>query len=128
MMSNLPIYLGNPSEPVYQAEKALRLNPRPPNWYFWLLGQAQYAAGHYESAVVALRGEETYRTGSRRILAASLAQPDGLDRSGGKAGAVHPQRRDGAARRPVVFYGAGEQPGHGSLHKLATKACRVFWR
>ncbi|RUX09086.1 tetratricopeptide repeat protein, partial [Mesorhizobium sp. M8A.F.Ca.ET.059.01.1.1] len=74
MMSNLPVYLGRPTEAVYQVEKALRLNPRPPSWYFWLLGQAQYAAGRYDAAVGVLRREETYRTGSRRILAASLAQ------------------------------------------------------
>ncbi|ANL10284.1 adenylate cyclase 3 [Rhizobium sp. N113] len=79
MMSNLPVYQGRPSEAIYQVERALRLNPRPPNWYFWLLGQAQYAAGHYEAAVAVLRREETYRTGSRRILAASLAQLGRLD-------------------------------------------------
>ena len=74
MLSNLPVYQGRPSEAVDQVEKALRLNPHPPNWYFWVLGQAQYAAGRYEEAVATLRREETYRTGSRRILAASLAQ------------------------------------------------------
>ncbi|MHC2361738.1 adenylate/guanylate cyclase domain-containing protein [Rhizobium leguminosarum] len=79
MMSNLPVYTGRPAEAVSQVETALRLNPRPPNWYFWLLGQAQYAAGHYEAAVAVLRREETYRTGSRRILAASLAQLGRLD-------------------------------------------------
>ncbi len=79
MMSNLTVYQGRPSEAVYQVERALRLNPHPPNWYFWALGQAQYAAGRYEEAVTTLRREETYRTGSRRILAATLAQLGRLD-------------------------------------------------
>jgi hypothetical protein len=35
---------------------------------------AQYAAGRYEAAVETLRKDATYRSGSRRILAASLAQ------------------------------------------------------
>ena len=42
-------------------------------------GQAQYAAGEYEAAVETLRRDETYRTGSRRFLAASLAQLGRLD-------------------------------------------------
>lgn len=79
MMSNLPVYEGRPSEAVQQVEKALRLNPRPPNWSFWALGQALYAAGRYEEAATTLRREETYRTASRRILAASLAQSGRLD-------------------------------------------------
>ncbi|TAZ75823.1 tetratricopeptide repeat protein, partial [Rhizobium ruizarguesonis] len=43
------------------------------------LGQAQYAAGQYEAAVETLRSDETYRTSSRRFLAASLAQLGRLD-------------------------------------------------
>ena len=52
---------------------ALRLNPRPPGWYYWILGYLQVANGQYEEAVVTLRREETYRTISRRNLAAALA-------------------------------------------------------
>jgi Flp pilus assembly protein TadD len=85
MMSNLPVYEGRPSEAVSQVERALRLNPRPPDWYFWTLGQALYAAGRYEEAATTLRREETYRTGSRRILAASLAQLGRLDEAHAEA-------------------------------------------
>ena len=62
-----------PKEAIELVTMALRLNPRPPSWYYWLLGQAQVAVGQYDSAVATLRREETYRTGSRRILAAALA-------------------------------------------------------
>ena len=61
-------------EAIACIEKALRLNPHPPSWYFWILGFAQYAAGQYEAAVKTLRNEATYRTESRRLLAAALAQ------------------------------------------------------
>lgn len=44
-----------------------------------MLGQAQYAARDYAAAVETLRREETYRTSSRRFLAASLAQLGQLD-------------------------------------------------
>lgn len=53
--------------------RALRLNPKPPSWYFWVLGNAQIRLGQYADAVKTLRQEETYRTGSRRSLAAALA-------------------------------------------------------
>jgi len=74
MLSDLTVLSGRPAEAIEQLRKAMRLNPHPASWYYWILGQAQYATGQYEAAVETLRKEETYRTGSRRILAASLAQ------------------------------------------------------
>ena len=65
---------GQATAAIEQAQRALRLNPYPAAWYYWELGLAQYAAHQYESAVETLRKDATYRTGSRRILAASLAQ------------------------------------------------------
>ena len=74
MRSDLTTLGGRPVEGIEQVRKALRLNPHPPGWYYWQLGQAQYAIGDYEAAVQTLRRPETYRTTSRRLLAASLAQ------------------------------------------------------
>ena len=62
-----------PEEALEFIGRAIRLNPRSPPWYYWLLGQAQIANGQYELAVATLKREETYRTGSRRLLAAALA-------------------------------------------------------
>ena len=64
---------GKPREAIEAAAKALRLNPRPPGWYYWITGTAQVANGQYDNAVVTLRQEETYRSASRRMLAAALA-------------------------------------------------------
>ena len=58
------------------AQTALRLDPRPPGYYFWILGLAQFTAGQYEAAVKTLRNEATYRTESRNLLAAALVQLD----------------------------------------------------
>lgn len=74
ILSDLTIDSGEPADAIEQIRKALRLNPHPPGWYYWVLGQAYYAARQYELAVETLRREETYRTESRRTLAASLAQ------------------------------------------------------
>ncbi len=74
MRSDLLTLKGQPAEAVEYVRKALRLNPYPPGWYYWMLGQAQYALRDYESAVQTLRRPETYRNASRRFLAASLAQ------------------------------------------------------
>ena len=59
---------------IEDVRKALRLNPNPPGYYYWILGYIQYAAGLYEEAVATLIHESTRRSGSQRILAASLAQ------------------------------------------------------
>ena len=72
-ISDFKVMVGIPGEAVEFAARALRLNPQPPGWYYWALGHAQVANGQYENAVATLRREETYRTISRRILAAALA-------------------------------------------------------
>ena len=64
---------GLPAESVELVGKALRLNPKPPGWYYWVLGDAQIALGNYEDAVLTLRQEETFRLLSRKSLAAALA-------------------------------------------------------
>lgn len=74
MQAELTTEKGRPAEAIEQVRKALRLNPHPPGWYYWMFGQAQYAFRDYECAVQTLRRPETYRTTSRRLLAASLAQ------------------------------------------------------
>ena len=79
LLSDVNSLGGRPLEGIDQIDRALRLNPQPDCWYYLLLGQAQYAAHQYEAAVETLRKEETYRTMSRRHLAASLAQLGRLD-------------------------------------------------
>ena len=71
--ADLKTFIGEPQQGVQFAERAMRLNPHPPQWYYWNLGFAQFANGQYDDAARTLRREETYRTASRRILAAALA-------------------------------------------------------
>ena len=72
--SDIAVLAGRIEEGLEHIRKAFRLNPLPPSWYYLTLGQAQYAAGDYQAAIETLRKDETYRTSSRRFLAASLAQ------------------------------------------------------
>ena len=73
-LSDITVLAGRIEEGLDHIRKAFRLNPCPESWYYLTLGQAQYAAGDYEAALETLRRDETYRTSSRRFLAASLAQ------------------------------------------------------
>jgi TolB-like protein/class 3 adenylate cyclase/Flp pilus assembly protein TadD len=70
----LKAFEGSAVEGIDCLRKAFRLNPHPPGWYYWHLGLVEYLAGRYEDAVEPLRHEATRRSGSQRILAASLAQ------------------------------------------------------
>ena len=79
MRADLIVLCGRPAQAIEHVHKALRLNPHPPGWYYWMLGQAQYAIRDYEAAVRTLRRPETYRATSRRLLAASLARLGRLD-------------------------------------------------
>jgi TolB-like protein len=78
-LSDITVLAGRIGEGIEHIRRAFRLNPFPASWYYLALGQAQYAAGEYEAAVETLRRDETYRTSSRRFLAASLAQLGRLD-------------------------------------------------
>ncbi|MGH6893804.1 MAG: adenylate/guanylate cyclase domain-containing protein, partial [Dongiaceae bacterium] len=78
-LSDLSVLSGRLSDGLEQIQKAFRLNPYPAQWYYLVMGQAQYALRQYEAAVQTLRHEATYRTHSRRFLAASLAQLGRLD-------------------------------------------------
>ncbi len=68
-----------PHKAMEHLATALRLNPHPPGVFFWELGMAQICIGHYAEAVVTLRREETYGTGSRRNLIAALALLDRIE-------------------------------------------------
>ena len=72
IMSDFDFLTQRPKEGLELVAMAFRLNPHPPGWYYWILGYMQIANGQYEAAVVTLRREETYRTISRRLLAAAL--------------------------------------------------------
>lgn len=84
-LGQLKAFEGSADEGIALIQKALRLNPHPPGWYYWLLGLAQYAATRYGDAIVTLRHESTHRTGSQRILAASLAQVGRLEEARAEA-------------------------------------------
>ncbi|TPM35628.1 winged helix-turn-helix domain-containing tetratricopeptide repeat protein [Mesorhizobium sp. B2-3-4] len=78
-LADITTLAGRVEEGLEQIRKAFRLNPFPASWYYLTLGQAQYAARDYQGAIETLRRDETYRTSSRRFLAASLAQLGRLD-------------------------------------------------
>jgi len=73
-LSDISVCAGRHQEGLDQIQRAFRLNPQPEAYYYWVLGHAYYALRQYQAAIETLRKEVTYRSGSRRILAASLAQ------------------------------------------------------
>jgi TolB-like protein/class 3 adenylate cyclase len=79
MLSEFKVLKGEAAEAIAAIDKAMRLNPLPPAWYHWFLGQAYYLDRQYEKAVSVLRREKTYGTESQRTLAAALAQLGRLD-------------------------------------------------
>ncbi|MFR0692810.1 winged helix-turn-helix domain-containing tetratricopeptide repeat protein [Enterobacterales bacterium AE_CKDN230030158-1A_HGKHYDSX7] len=78
-LSDVRVLAGRIDEGLEHIRRAFRLNPFPAAWYYLTLGQAQYAARDYPGAIQTLRRDETYRSSSRRFLAAALAQLGRLD-------------------------------------------------
>ncbi len=79
LYSEIIAFDGRPLEALETLKRALRVNPHPAPIYYWELGLHHYVARQYEAAVEALTIPVTYATGSRRYLAASLAQLGRLD-------------------------------------------------
>jgi TolB-like protein/class 3 adenylate cyclase len=84
-MGEAMIYQGRTTEALDHMRKAFRANPYPPDWYYWYLGFGEYAAGNYEDTVEAVHHVAKQHVGSRRILAAALAQLGHLDEARAEA-------------------------------------------
>jgi TolB-like protein/class 3 adenylate cyclase len=78
--ADLKSFEGRGMEATACIEKAFRLNPHPPGYYFWQLGFAQYIAEQYEVTVQTLSRPE-YSTETRYLLAAALAQLGRLEKA-----------------------------------------------
>ena len=48
-------YVGRPEETIALVKKATRLNPMPPNWYLFSLGDAYCLTGQYEEAIATVQ-------------------------------------------------------------------------
>ena len=59
--------------------RALRLEPHPPGFYYWIEGFVLYCNRQYDAVVRTMRRPEVYGSGSRRSLAAALAQLGDLE-------------------------------------------------
>jgi tetratricopeptide (TPR) repeat protein len=84
-MGEAMIYQGRTTEALDHMRKAFRANPYPPDWYYWYLGFAEYAASSYADTVEAVHHVAKQHIGSRRILAAALAQLGRLDEATAEA-------------------------------------------
>jgi TolB-like protein/Flp pilus assembly protein TadD len=60
-------------------QRAIRLEPHTPFFFFWFEGFILYLSGDYEGAVRATQRSEVFGTASHRILAAALAKLGRID-------------------------------------------------
>lgn len=72
------IYYGRPQDAIERAERAIRLNPKCPDWYWRHLGFSNFHLGRYDDALRALE-RMTSPGQARRLLAAVYAQLGRLD-------------------------------------------------
>jgi TolB-like protein/DNA-binding SARP family transcriptional activator len=77
-LSDLRVMQGRGADAVACSERSLLNSPQPVGAY-WLMGQAQFAAGQYEDAVATLMRDDVRRSGARRLLAAALARLGRID-------------------------------------------------
>ncbi len=78
------IYWGRPGEALERCERAMRLNPSCPDFYYWLLGFSCFHLGRYEEASDALE-RMTSPQFARRLLAATYALQGRLEEAKSEA-------------------------------------------
>jgi DNA-binding SARP family transcriptional activator/TolB-like protein len=57
-------YTGEPERAINLVERAIKLRPYPPDWYYWLLGRAKRIAGDDDEAISILETAVRRQTGS----------------------------------------------------------------
>ncbi|MEJ2282237.1 MAG: adenylate/guanylate cyclase domain-containing protein [Desulfobacterales bacterium] len=62
-MANALIWAGNPSDAIEFIEKAMRLDPRHPPNYLYVLGKARFFMGRYEDAAAAMEEVNRHYSG-----------------------------------------------------------------
>src|SRR5262249_11904699 len=80
-MGLLSAYLSDAREAIRWANKALRLNPYPPDWYRGFLGMAHYVARAYAEAMADLGAHVSPGRWDRMYSVATFAQLDRLEES-----------------------------------------------
>jgi len=76
--SDFLVYCGRTEEALKYCQRAIRLNPNCPDWYWWNLGFTQFHLGRYEEALGSLE-QMTTPGPARRLLAATYAHLGRLD-------------------------------------------------
>lgn len=90
---------GAAAEAIESGSRAMRLNPQPPDWYFWNLGIAYYLAGRPEDSIGVLEKAPSLDMEARIYLTASYV------RSGRESDAR--SQRDEITRINPAFHIAG---------------------
>jgi adenylate cyclase len=72
------IYCGRVQEAMQGCHRALRLDPNPPDWFWWQLGLCHFHLGEYDNALEAF-GHMIALDAPRRLLAATYAHLDRLE-------------------------------------------------
>ena len=126
MRTDLLVMEGQPLEAIASAAHALRLNPHPPSWYYWLKGEAEYSARQYEIAIATLRNEVDLRHGgafdSRRGSGATRTH---RGRSAWKGGCSWPTIPTSGSRRSWTPSRFASQPTAPISPKaIARRDCR----
>jgi tetratricopeptide (TPR) repeat protein len=78
-MAEALIYMGRPKEGIAQIKKAMRINPRYPEWHLWDLSWAYYETGMYKEALATLRKMNNPPNGVHRTAAAVYVRLGRLD-------------------------------------------------
>jgi adenylate cyclase len=78
-MAEALIFVGRSKEGIAQIKKAMRINPRYPEWHLWDLSWAYYETGMYKEALATLRKMNNPPNGVHRTAAAIYVRLDRLD-------------------------------------------------
>ena len=73
-LSSFLTFIGRSEEAVQNLQRAVRIDPRHPQWFDWVLGRAHYMSGDQEEALLVLKKVSNPTPAIRRLLAAVLVR------------------------------------------------------
>ncbi|WP_172982723.1 BTAD domain-containing putative transcriptional regulator [Roseovarius bejariae] len=100
------MFEGRTEEAVARLERAMRLNPFYPDWYFWGLGMARYLQGSFRAACVVFSRMSQPNEQSKAFEIAALMRLGETDRVGAEIRALYdlaPDARVGDLVTPLGF-------------------------
>jgi TolB-like protein len=116
------LVLGDPVEGERLIQRALKLNPLAPPWYFGMSGRAHFVAGRYADSIAALRRGPSDSPATLLFLAMACAEYGSTEQSRAAAARLRTEFPDFSVDGFVAGYPVTNPAAVAAIHRGSAKA------